>query len=197
VTKSEVAKLVAVMAAAFPNAKVTPETSSVYERMLADLEYPAANAAVERLLATCKFLPTVAEIRESALTLTSGEVRAGGEAWGDVLRLIGRYGARRYDDGWRASSVIEDPVAAECVQALGWVNLCDSEDQTADRARFIQLYEQLAAKHRRKQLSESLPAMQRYRALESARSERTGTVSVAGGIREVLRLVDAIEDEKP
>ena len=92
-TEREVAKLVAVLIAAFPSAKITPETSKIYERMLADLDYPAANAAVERLIATePEWFPSVAKIRETALTLHTGEVRPGGEAWGEVLRAIGRYG---------------------------------------------------------------------------------------------------------
>ena len=50
-TASEAAKIVAVMLAAFPAAKGSAQTSQIYERMLADLDYPAVNAAVERLLA--------------------------------------------------------------------------------------------------------------------------------------------------
>jgi len=105
VTKLEVAKLVGVLIASFPSSKATPETSVVYERMLADLDYHAANAAVERLLATAKFMPTIAEIREATLTVFAGEIRPGGEAWGAVLRAIGSYGyVRPPGEGWGADS---------------------------------------------------------------------------------------------
>lgn len=165
-TAAEVSRLVAVVIAAFPGARVNSGTSQIYERMLADLPYPAANAAVERLLATTKFLPSVAEIREAALTVANGEQTAGGEAWGEVQRLIARWGSRRYDENW--SPPITDPVAKNVVRALGWVALCDSENPTADRARFIELYDRLASTHRRLLLSDHLPAMQRYRALQGA-----------------------------
>ncbi len=164
-TKLEVAKLVGVLIASFPNSKVSPETSLVYERMLADLDYPAANAAVERLLATARFMPTIAEIRESALTLERGEVRAGGEAWGEVLKAIGRYGYVRQPG---VDFEFSDATTVECVRALNWRELCESENPQADRARFIELYDKLAATQRRKDLSGHLPAQQRLRALREA-----------------------------
>lgn len=165
-TSTETKKLVAILIASFPAAKVSLDTVTVYERMLADLDYPAASAAVERLLATSKFLPTVAEIREAALTLYAGETRPGGEAWGDVLKAIRKYGYVRAPG---IDFHFDDPIIADCVRALNWTELCNSENQAADRARFIELYDKLAASARRSQLSESLPAMQRFRALQAKR----------------------------
>lgn len=170
VTAAECAKLVAVLVATYPNARVNALTSEAYERMLADLDYPSANAAVEKLLATSRFMPTIAEIREGVLALANGERRPGGEAWGEVHRLISRFGARRYDEG--IPPPMADEVSRQVVDALGWSNLCDSENQVADRARFIELYDRLALTHRNRQLSESLPAMQRYKALRSSQLTR-------------------------
>lgn len=167
-TKLEVAKLVGVLMASFPNGKVAAETSAIYERMLADLDYPAANAAVERLLATSRFLPTVAEIREAALTLYAGELRPGGDAWGSVLTAIRKYGYVRVPG---VDFQFDDPVTADAVRALNWTELCNSENVAADRARFIELYDKLAASARRSQLSEGLPAMQRFRALQAKRDQ--------------------------
>lgn len=183
-TEAEVRKLVAVLLGAFPASRTTPETAMVYERMLKDLDYPAANAAVERLLATCKFMPTVAEIRETALTLSSGEQMPGGEAWGSVLAAIGGAGVYRVPG---KDFQFRDPVTAQCVRALGWEELCNSENSSADRARFIELYDKLASQHRRKQLSECLPAMQRYRALEAKKAE--GLPDGRGEIGKLISLV--------
>lgn len=172
-TEPEVQKLVCVLIAAFPSAmaKVDDEhqrnTMAIYRRMLADLDYLVANAAVERLLATCRFMPAVSEIRDACLSLTQGEVRAGGDAWGSVLKAIAEQGAHRTPG---ADFQFRDPVVLLCVKALGWRELCLSENQVADRARFIELYEQLAAKQRRLALSEGLPAMQRLRAAQAAKS---------------------------
>jgi hypothetical protein len=173
-TDLQVKKLVAVLLAAFPSSKATAETVTTYVRMLADLEYVAANAAVERLLATAKFLPTIAEIREAALTVNAGEIRPGGDAWGEVLRAIARHGRMRVPG---QDFHFADPVTAQCVESLTWRELCDSENQAADRARFVELYDKLAAQNRRSQLSESLPAMQSFRALQgTGRKQLTDVV---------------------
>jgi hypothetical protein len=163
--RSEAAKLVAVLLAAFPGAKSTAGTSEVYERMLADLDYPTANAAVERLLATCRFMPTIAEIRTACIDLSHGDRRAGGEAWGECLKAIGRWGYTR-SPGKDFS--FQDPLVARCVAALGWENLCNSESQMADRARFIELYDQLAIGERRNVTAGELPAAKRLRELQQA-----------------------------
>jgi len=177
VNELQIKKLVAVMVAAYPASKISEESVGVYTRMLADLEYPAANAAVEQLLATSKWLPTVAEIRERVVSLQDGEIRAGGEAWGSVLKAI--RGAGRYRVPGK-DFAFADQVTADAVAAMNWVELCDSENQVADRARFIELYDQLAQRHRRLQLSEGLPAMQRFRALQATREAERAKALPAG-----------------
>jgi hypothetical protein len=163
VTDAETAKLVAILLAAYPHARVHPQTSAAYERMLRDLSSPVAAAAVQRLIATSKYLPTIAEIREVAASLTVGEVAAGGEAWGQVLRAIRRYGAYRQP----GEDFALDPLALRCVRALGWTDLCTSENAVADRARFIELYDRLAATERREQVAGHLPAVARLRELQA------------------------------
>lgn len=164
-TKTEVMKLVAVLCANFPSAKFTAETSSVYEHMLADLDAAVGNAAVEQLIASSRWLPTVAEIRERALSLQTGDVRPGGDAWGSVRRAIHARGRSRIPG---RDFEFADPVVLEAVKALGWVELCDSENAPADRARFVELYDRLAVLHRRRQLTENLPAVKRYQLLHAA-----------------------------
>lgn len=153
---TETAKITAVLMLAYPD-----RSFALYERLLADLDYTTTNAAIERLIATSKWPPTIAEIREAALALVDGETRPGGDAWGDVLRAIGRYGNERIP-GYHFD--FDDPVVAQCVAALQWRELCLSENQVADRARFIELYDRATATRRRSMLSESLPAVRRLRA---------------------------------
>jgi hypothetical protein len=167
-TPVQTAKLVAVLIAAFPNQQVSTGTVEVYERMLADLEVNAATAAVQRLIGLAKFLPTVADIREAALALTSGERRPGGDAWGDVLRAIGTHGYMRTPG---KDFRFDDPVTARCVSQLGWRELCDSTNAQADRARFIELYDELAKTTRRDELTRALPAVARQRELRSGETK--------------------------
>lgn len=195
-TDLEAKKLVAVLVAAFPTTKATMDTVGIYTRMLADLEYPAANAAVEQLLAISKWMPTVAEIRERALSLSVGDVKPGGEAWGLVLKAIRRYGYMRTPG---IDFSFDDATTAECVSAMNWQELCNSENPTADRARFIELYDALAVQHRRKQLSEGLPAMQRFRMLQAKRRADALAPPAAEpeprSLAQILKLVAAPDGE--
>lgn len=137
----DVTRLVAMLAAAYRDTKLTRETCEVYETMLLDLDFEVAKQAIARLIATAKWFPTIAEIRTAATDIQRGPVRKGGEAFGDVLaevRRTGAYGAPSF----------EDPVVTECVRLVGWLTLCRGDNEAADRARFIDLYDGLAARGR-------------------------------------------------
>lgn len=140
-TKKQVSQLVAVIMAAWPANKVSEATTSIYETMLSDLDDGVATQAVARLMATAKFLPTIAEIRAAAALVQTGHARAGLEAWGDVLREVSRTGAYRIP-------CFEDRLVGVCVSSLGWRNICLSENQAAERARFIEMYDRMAERYR-------------------------------------------------
>lgn len=138
----ETTEIVMMLVAAFPATKADERTVSVYKTMLTDLEFDAAKAAVARLLTTCRFFPTIAEIRESEAAIRLGAVRPGGDAWGDVLEAIRRVG------GYNPQPEFADPLVARCVSRFGWETLCWSRDDAADRARFIELYDREARTER-------------------------------------------------
>ena len=68
--KTEIAKLVGIMAAAFPHAQVTEATVEVYVSMLQDLPLDLVTISVQQCMAESEFLPTIARIRDKALALT-------------------------------------------------------------------------------------------------------------------------------
>lgn len=157
-TPTQSSKIVAVLMLDYPG-ETFP--GALWDRMLADLDYALVNAAVDRHTATSRFPPTPAAIREAALAVAVGEVRPGADAWADVLAAIGRFGRYRspgvdFDFG--------DQVLDACVTPAIWRELCDGENRTADRARFIELYDKAAATHRRQQLTGSLPAIRQLAA---------------------------------
>jgi|SRR6185503_11747298 len=141
--KSEVAEIVALLLEAFPNAKLGERTREVYEQMLADLDADRTRRAVTRLIGTCRFLPTVAEIREAATDLRLGARRTGAEGWQDAILEVRRV-------GWCGRPRFQDPIVAQCIQMWGsWQSFCASpEDDPGGRARFIELYETLAKRDR-------------------------------------------------
>lgn len=141
-TASEAAKLVAVLLQVYPQAQFGPASSAIYERLLGDLDYAMASAAVDQLAKTSRWMPTIAEIRTAAAELKHGPRRLGAEAWGDVGVAIRKVGA------YRPAPVFADALVGECVRLMGWRNLCASENGAADRARFIELYDGLAERNR-------------------------------------------------
>lgn len=199
-TDLQAKKLIACMAVCFPTSKLDEDGIAVYVRMILDLEYDAANAAIARLIGTSKFTPTIAEIREAALAVESGEQRPGGHAWGEVCREAQRIcnlsEAEICRDRSLAKPRIADPVAVEAARSLGWSAIRNrlASDEVATRARFIELYDKLAATNRRTQLTEGLPSVQRYRALQAQR-EHERLESAQTRLGKLLVLPVAIEGD--
>ncbi len=122
--------------------------------LLEDLSSVEVTAALKRYLATNKWLPAPSDLRAIAAEAKAGRQRPGGEAWGDVLKAIGRFGQYRVPE-------FSDPLVARAVRAFGWRELCQSENQTADRARFVELYAQIAKAAAEDESVSSLPGVSR------------------------------------
>jgi len=181
---SEAAEIVLMLMAAYPASKTMPTTSAVYEVSLADLDAELTRKAVTRLIATQKWLPTVAEIRAVATDLRLGAVRNGGEAWKDAVaavRYVGRYDVPEFPD----------PLVGQALQLWGsWTSFCDSpEDDPGGRARFIELYDSLAARRRQAEVSGiPLPAPASAPQLRTASPERLPPVKTWPSLTQSLAL---------
>lgn len=128
------------LVSAYPNAQASLETIAVYDRLLADIPLGDLQTVIDQCIAECKFLPTVAEIRDRyhALTRTIGQASAT-EAWQDVLsqiRAVGYIGAPYFANA----------ITAQVVKSMGWRELCTGENMVADRAHFLKMYDQLASR---------------------------------------------------
>lgn len=146
---------------AYPNTQATVATIAIYDRLLSDIPPAELQTVVDQCIASCKFLPTVAEIREEwhKLTTRLGQPSPA-EAWSEVLRQIravGYIGVPEFDDA----------VTARVVRAMGWRELCASENMVADRAHFMRMYEQIV--ERGEQVNRLLP-----QAIEMAQRHNPG-----------------------
>lgn len=136
---SEVAELVMMLLAAYPHRDMSAATSDVYERSLRDLDVEVARVAVERLIRTSRFLPSIAEIREACEFTQNGPRRTGEEAWAIAMKAV------RYIGQYQPAPTFKDPLIGEVLLMWGsWEEFCVSEGGVADRARFIQFYDELA-----------------------------------------------------
>lgn len=146
-TNKEISKLMALATANFPNMqeKDMGPTLVLWREMLADMPYEVAEAALLKVLATTKFWPTMAEIREAALTITGQQGLTPAEAWALVEQANERYGYYRAAEGMRSLP----PLVQTVVRALGgFQEICSSEEPAVVRGQFLKMYEQYAARER-------------------------------------------------
>lgn len=125
-------------------------TVEQYALGLSDVAPEVVMAAFEHVGG--EWWPALHRVREAVAQITAGQVGSTAvDAWQQVTDAIRRYGTFcRYNDqvdaGMNARDgmpgAIEDPVAQAVVSAIGWNVLCTSDNPTADRARFLDLYEQ-------------------------------------------------------
>jgi len=156
-TEEQTAVLVAMIGAAYPNFKATEMTFDVYYQTLKDLDYDLLEAATLHAIAQPgrAFAPSVGEIRGAVSDIMqhSSHMPSSFEAWNEFLqqaRAVGHMGKPQFSH----------PLVAKTVQVMGWKELCLSENQVADRARFVQAYEQLADRASRDMVM--LPSVQGY-----------------------------------
>ena len=104
---------------------------------LSDLPIEATEHAVQRAIRSCKFMPTVAELRELSGELTP-EARAL-RAWDLFNRAVATHGI------WRSVD-FDDPVVNATVRSLGgWQATYEVDDwDTFYRHRFLKTYQTLA-----------------------------------------------------
>lgn len=123
----------------FPKDNIIPnkEALELWYRQLYDIPYSIAETFLQKWVATNKWSPSIAEIREGCIVITEGELPDWGDGWKEVLKCIARYGYMREEEALNHMS----PMTRKVVERLGWKNLCFSENEVADRANFRNCYE--------------------------------------------------------
>ena len=129
------------------------EAMALWYSQLSDIPYPLANAVLQKWVATQKWSPSIAEVREQAALIQNGQTPTWGEGWEEVRKAIRQYGIYNQQEAMDSLSGI----TKEAVKMLGFRNLCLSENETSDRARFEQIYTTLEKRqHENAQLPEGL-----------------------------------------
>ena len=148
-TNLEITKILRVLVAAYPNAKIiagdkeTPGTIEVYATMLADIPADELLAAVKYAINTHPdFMPTIATLRQAHQKMHSGTTVSGADAWGVVRAAMRAH-------GHLDKPAFADPAIARAVDAFGWSNLCMMDTQDfATRSQFMKAYESYAQRVR-------------------------------------------------
>lgn len=136
----EVRTVLGILASAYPGQfKVTEDSVLIYVATLADIPAPDLAMAARHHIATSKWPPTVAELREAHHALTKPATLTAMEAWGEVIQALRRVGS------WGTPSW-SSPLVEATVNALGgWPSMCamDIQDTPTVRAQFRDAYNAL------------------------------------------------------
>ena len=118
--------------------------------LMGDLPYEVCNVAIQKYMLTNKFPPTVAEIREIAANVVGGDPMTWGESWERALNAVRRYGS--YNQAAALDSL--DPLTRKCVDSIGYMQLCMSENIMVERAHFQKIFDVF---QRREQTERQMP----------------------------------------
>ena len=123
---------------------------NMWYALMGDLPYDVCNVAIQKYMLTNKFPPTVADIRELATNVVSGDPLTWGESWERALNAVRRYGS--YNQAAALDSL--DPVTRKCVDSIGYMQLCMSENIMVERAHFQKIFDVMA---KREQQQKQIP----------------------------------------
>lgn len=145
--RQEFIKIIAGMEAIYKDFNVTNNDFALemWFEMTQDIPARVMETAIKKHLATSPFAPKIADIRQLVAEVTTEPAKDPAEAWGEVTRAIQRHGS--YNEAAALESMSE--TTRTVVTAMNYRELCLSENQMADRAHFIKLYEQHSNRQKR------------------------------------------------
>jgi hypothetical protein len=147
VKRVEVIKLIGICSANYRNWPEEGKEEAVtmlWLKMLEDTPFFIAEAAIEKYIAESTYPPTIADIRARIADITVFREKTPIEAWGDVCQAIRRFGHPRPKEAMLSLT----PITQKVVESIGYMTLCRSENEMADRAHFLKVYEVLAKRER-------------------------------------------------
>ena len=145
--KHETAEVLGYLAAAFPNAKVTKQTAIVFHDVLSALPASDVMVAAKDLVRECEFFPSPAQILNAVGRLSGTTSPSSGMAWQEVLRQVGEKGRMGVPEFSHATT-------EAVVKAIGWRDICMSENVDVLRSNFLRMYDGMAKSLDREALKE-------------------------------------------
>lgn len=145
--KNEFAVFASALRTYYPREQIlpNPQAMALWFNQLQDIPYNIASLVLDRWVASNKWSPSIADIRAAATEMHNGyTLNDWGEGWAAVMLAIRKYGMYNTDDAMKSF----DPITRKCVERLGFINICTSENINADRANFRMIYEQLSERQK-------------------------------------------------
>jgi hypothetical protein len=137
--KQEFALFTMALKTYYPRETLLPNNQAMelWFRELCDIPYAVAEMALRKWVATNKWSPSIADIREMTSNIVNGEQMTWGEAWEKALNAVRRHGSY----GQREALASLDPLTRRCVENIGYMDICMSENIMVERAHFQKIFE--------------------------------------------------------
>ncbi len=142
-TEIEILRVLKILGDVYPSFHLSSAAIEIYVQLLTDIPGPVLEQATLDHISHSTFFPAIAELRSAAFSILEAvdPIPTDYEAWGEVqveIRRIGHCGKPQ----------LQNALAAQVVEQLGWRSLCLSENPVADRAHFVQAYQALVERQR-------------------------------------------------
>ena len=146
-TRIEFATFAMALKTYYPRENLLPnqQAMELWFAQLQDIPYEVAEVGLNKWVALNKWSPSIADIREMASSITFGDVPDWGEAWQEVTNAVRRYGSYRPNEALDSMS----PLTRKATERIGFVNICMSENPSAERASFRMIYENLVEREKK------------------------------------------------
>lgn len=152
-TSNEVTKLLAMIAASYPSYTKQIKQNiegmvTVWSAFLTDIPFDLAVEVLTRVISKSPYPPTLYDFKREIIELLEENSLDAVEAWGQVMSAVRFYGVYRADEALESL----DETTRKVVEAIGWNEICLTENIDTVRAHFIKLYDQ----YRERKLKEKL-----------------------------------------
>ena len=145
-TKQEFATFAMALRTYFPREQLLPnqQAMELWFRELCDIPFEVAEMALRKWVSTNKWSPSIAELREMTSGIVNGDPMSWGESWEKALNAVRKYGS--YNKMAALESL--DPLTRKCVESIGFMELCMSENIMVERAHYQKIFEVYSKRER-------------------------------------------------
>jgi hypothetical protein len=146
VNKVETAQVLGYLSAAYPSAKVTKETAIVFHDLLKELSATEVMSAAQGLVRECDWFPSPAQLLRAVARSNGVLSPIPAVAWQEVLAEVRRVGQAE-------SPRFSHATTSAVVKAIGWREICMSDNANVLRSNFLKLYHDMSVALDRESLS--------------------------------------------
>ena len=141
-------KCIQVLECSYDKFNITSDKTKLmlWHDMLGDRSEVEFMLGVKKYIAANEFPPTIAGINKAIADVMMSDAPDGMQGWDELQKAIRRFGMYREEEALASMS----EQARLVTKAMGFKNLCISENQMADRAHFIKMFESRAVKEKDK-----------------------------------------------